>query len=699
MKSNARAQNQAHLNGQAITLFQAGQLPEAEAICNKILRNTPQQSDTLNILAAIRAAQGKLDEAVKLLARAVAYVPGFLDGYLNRSNYLQQLGRYAEALEDCNRALAIKPDAVPVLLSKGSACLALQDYTAALEIFAQAQQYAPNQPMVLFRSGDAYFHLGQHGKALACYDQALLQLPDSIELLHNRAMVLKAMGRFEDALVTCQAALTTAPQSAPLHYMLGTLLQRLRQPEAALDSYQRALECDAGHLDSLNGKSAVLQELGDYDTALTIVETVLAQCPDSADVYNNYGNCLNALGRETEAFAAYETALRLAPTSYPIHNNHSNALFKRGQYAEAVAGYDAAIRSAPHLPDAYCGKGSVLYALGEYMQAGIAFKGALEADPNSALAQFNRGVYRLLLGDFQEGWPLYEARWYKPGQRDRRDFPQPLWIKQQDLKGKTILLHAEQGLGDTLQFCRYLPMVEALGAHVVLEVQPPLVTLMRVLPGNHTVIARGEPLPAFDFHCPLMSLPLAFGTRLETVPSMPSYLRVPTEKAEEWAARLGAPSQLRVGLAWSGSTKHQSDAQRSMPLKTLAPLWALDAEFHAIQNEVRAGDEATLADSPIHFHGAALQDMSDAAALIAAMDVVISVDTSLVHLAGALGVPTQVMLPFAPDFRWLLNRTDSPWYPSLELVRQTAIGAWEPVVAQLTSQLQQHIQTGARSAR
>jgi hypothetical protein len=289
----------------------------------------------------------------------------------------------------------------------------------------------------------------------------------------------------------------------------------------------------------------------------------------------------------------------------------------------------------------------------------------------------------LLVGDFGRGWEQYEARWDTTQLAAmKRNFPQPRWRGSHDLAGKTILLHAEQGLGDTIQFCRYVPDVAERGGRVVLEVQRPLHALMRTLAGAAEVISRGDPLPAFDLHCPLLSLPLAFGTTLKTVPSATPYLRASSSAAADWDARLGEKRRPRIGLAWSGS--YGNDPSRSIGLAPLLSLLEIDATFVSLQKDVRAADAGVLRGRRdlIHF-GDALTNFSDTAALVSTLDLVISVDTSVAHLAGALGKPVWVLLPFVPDWRWLLDRETSPWYPTARLFREDGTRTWDTAIARV----------------
>ena len=303
---------------------------------------------------------------------------------------------------------------------------------------------------------------------------------------------------------------------------------------------------------------------------------------------------------------------------------------------------------------------------------------------------------RLLTGDFARGFLEYEWRWKKADMAPaRRNFPQPLWLGEGDIAGKTILLHSEQGFGDAIHFCRYAPLVAARGARVILEVRPPLVQLMGSLAGPAEIVESGDALPAFDIHCPLLSLPLAMGTRLDTVPAQVPYLSVAPDKAAEWGARLGAKTRPRIGLAWSGNVIHERDKERSIGLRNFLRLLDIDATFVSLHKEVGADDAGVLAErSDILHFGDALADYTDTAALIAQLDLVVSVDTSVVHLAGALAKPVWILVTYVPDWRWMLEREDSPWYPTARLFRQTAAREWDSVLARVHAALRDFVARG-----
>src|SRR5476649_2395300 len=310
---------------------------------------------------------------------------------------------------------------------------------------------------------------------------------------------------------------------------------------------------------------------------------------------------------------------------------------------------------------------------------------ALAIAPDDVEARVNAGICRLLQGDLQGGWRWYESRWRR---LPLPDHAPPQWCGDAPLAGKTILVYAEQGLGDTIQMCRYVALLAAQGADVVLRVQPALKALLSQLAGARMVLADGEPLPAFDYHCSLMSLPFAFDTSLATIPAGAPYLRADPARAAAWAQRLGAPAGRRIGLAWSGNRGHDRDGSRSIPLMQLRGLFGADAQFVSLQPELRAIDRIVLEnDQRIASHAAQLTDFAETAALIAQLDLVISVDTSVAHLAAAMGKPVWLLLAYAPDWRWLLERDDSPWYPTMRLFRQSVRGDWDGVVAEVAHAL------------
>jgi len=371
-----------------------------------------------------------------------------------------------------------------------------------------------------------------------------------------------------------------------------------------------------------------------------------------------------------------------------VQYNRGVVLIDLGRYADAVAANDSALAAAPEYANAWLNRGKALAQLRRFDEAIASYYEAIALRKDDANAHFNRALAQLTLGRYAEGFADYEWRWRRTGMAPQKSRGRPLWLGEYPLARKTILLHAEQGLGDTIQFARYAPALAARGAKVVLEVQGELQTLLSRLDGIDAVIARGEQPPPFDVHSPLGSLPLALKTELLTVPAQIPYLTADAVHVTKWSARIGALSRPRIALTWSGNASHDNDRNRSIAFGRLAPLLSAPASFVSIQREVRDSDAAPLAAEKRVTHiGGELDDFSDTAAVLAQCDLVIAVDTAAAHLAGAMGRPVWVLVPFSPDWRWGLDGETTLWYPTARLFRQTTPGDWDGVIARLAAEL------------
>ncbi len=504
----------------------------------------------------------------------------------------------------------------------------------------------------------------------------------------NRAISAYKAGRLGDAEQLCQQILSAQPGHFDAAHVLAVVQAARGRNDLALASYDRALALRPGQADVLNNRGNTLLALGRADQAIASYDRALAARPDFPEAHCNRGSALETLERWDEALASYDRALALRPDHADALYNRGNVMKSLGRYGDALTDYDRALVLRPQHADAHNNRGQVLKELLRYDEALASYDAALAVQPGHAMARCNAAAVRLLTGDFERGWADYEWRWKKPSVTalDRK-FRQPLWLGE-EISGRTILLHSEQGLGDTIQFCRYVPLVAERGARVIFEVQKSLQALMADFAGPARVIARGDPLPPFDVHCPLMSLPLAFGTRLETIPAAPAWLRAPAERLTKWQTRLASARPPRIGLVWSGNPGHDRDRERSIALRDLLPLLDVAATFVSLQKDVRPDDAAVLGQRTDMVNaGVDLADFSDTAALISQLDLVISVDTSVAHLAGALGRLVWILLTHVPDFRWLLDRDDSPWYPSARLFRQAADRSWDDVIMRVRAAL------------
>jgi len=451
--------------------------------------------------------------------------------------------------------------------------------------------------------------------------------------------------------------------------------------------YRKVLTTDGTNFYALHQLALILLDRRENADALSLLAAAVEQRPDSAEALANLGLALNAIGSHEQAVLACDHALALDAKQTNAWLNRSSSLTELDRYDEAVASADRALALTPKLAQAHYNRANALRELGRTEEALAAYARAIEFAPNYTKAHFNEGLTRLRAGDFARGWPKYEYRWKRP-ETPARAFAVPQWDGMATLAGRTILLHAEQGFGDTIQFARYAPMVAEQGARVILEVQRALLPLFEDFPGAAQVVAAGSTLPAFDLHCPLLSLPGLFGTEIATIPNPVPYLSASAERRAFWAPHLPPAKGPRVALCWAGNPNHDSDRHRSIPAPLLAPLLAVPGiQFASVQKDVRETDTAFLANTSLLNFGVHLRDFGDAAAILSMCDLVITVDTAIAHLAGALGLPVWILVQHSPDFRWLMQREDSPWYPTARLYRQPAHFDWESVIARLASDL------------
>ncbi|MBV8650975.1 MAG: glycosyltransferase family protein, partial [Alphaproteobacteria bacterium] len=417
--------------------------------------------------------------------------------------------------------------------------------------------------------------------------------------------------------------------------------------------------------------------------------------PDFAEAHLDLGCQLAELQRYEEALQSYERAIALKPDYVEAIGNAASALSALGRSGEAIEWAQRALAINPEYIPALINLGNTQRALNRYQEAMATYDRALGVRPDDPLVQWNHSLALLAIGDFARGWPKYEAR-RSIGSKGvaPREWSRPPWNGKADLAEATILLHAEQGLGDTLQFARYVPLVARRAAAVALEVQRPLVRLLAGLRGVSSIHAQGDTLPQFSYHCPLMSLPLLLETTVDTIPAETPYVFPLLADVARWRPVIGDGSgKPQIGLVWAGNPGHRNDRQRSVELNLLRPLLQLTGvRFVALQRELRGGDAAILSDAgSVLSLGERLESLCDTAAVISQLDLVITVDTAVAHLAGAMGKPVWILLPFCPDFRWLLDREDSPWYPSARLFRQKVRGDWRSVVDDVGQALTPHL--------
>lgn len=518
-------------------------------------------------------------------------------------------------------------------------------------------------------------------------------LPASPPFGLDRAGALFRAGRLDETEAACRAVLDADPGDFDATHLLGVLRMRRKRWAEAAAILARAAGLRTGVAQLHVNLGNALMALGRNAEAAEQLRAAVAIAPGSAEALAGLGLALLRCFQDEAAIAACRAALAAGAAGAQIRTTLATALAAVGRTREAL---DALRGLAPEWggdgeAEALIRFGAGLLTANRVEEALDAFDRAAARDPALVAARSNRWLALLLTERFAEGWAAYERRWDDPDFATAEEVARlrPRWTGAEELRGRRILLKSEQGLGDTLQFVRYAPLVAARGGRVVLCVQKGLGALLRDLPGMEAVIEDGDPLPDHDLACPLMSLPLAFGTRADTIPADIPYVVARPDRIAAWTRRLGPRGAPRVGLAWSGNPENPNDYARSIPLERLDPLLrAPGFEFHAVQKDVREPDGQWLARTGrLRLHADALTDFAETAALLALMDLVVTADTSVAHLAGAMGRPTWLLVPFAPDFRWLRDRADCPWYPSFRLFRQDRRGDWDSVVARVAAEL------------
>ncbi len=632
----------------ATRLHGEGRLAEAEALYVKLLHAPGAQVAVLCfVLGLVRSQQGVGDGAVAWYDKALAQGHASADLFANRAELLGQAGLRVEALAGYEQAIALRPG------------------VAAMH---------QNRAMLLAE-------LGRGEDTVAAYDKALAIDPANPRTHGNRGVALEKLGRNEDAVDAYVAALKLDPAYRHAHHNLGSVLLKLEQFEFAAESLERANRLDPTAPETWNLYGMALIETERYREGLSAFDRAVALRPAYAEAHNNRSVALRRCGQFPEAVEAAELAFALDSTLVEALSSRGLALCRLNRFEEAVFDFNAAGAARPPSAKFLLNRGVAREGLGDMAGAIEDFRAAQALDPVMPDPKINGALAHLRMGNYAEGWPLYEHRW-----EGRFGPPLPyahdkLWLGEQDVAGKTVLLWGEQGFGDGLQFARFATDVAALGARVVLQVKAPLERLMTRLLGPEQVITTEDAPPEFDLFTPLMSLPMALRLPGPAAVRRGVYLSADPEDAIAWRARLGERRALRVGLAWAGNPGHENDHNRSATLDDLAPLTQVGLELISLQKLHTDADLDWLDAAGVPTFGDYLHDFADTAALIEACDAVVAVDTSVAHLAAAMGKPVFMLIPRLADWRWGDHGSDTPWYPRASLLRQQAHGDWSGPVA------------------
>jgi len=684
---------------EGMRLHGAGRMSEA-AVCYQTAHLADTSDPEALLMLGILARQSKQTEvAVELTTQAVRLRPRRAHYHLNLGMAYFAAGDYAAAEACYQDALLLDGKQAQAWCCLGELARARKDANIAEGCYRLAAAVNPQHWRTALDHGNLLVRQRKFGEAAAVYATALKLSPAAPELHLAAGFAAAAVNLHKDALRHYYLALALRPNFPEAYLMRGNSLFACENYIAAAISYQEAIRMRPDYTKAICNLGNTLFRLDRMKEATACYERAIVLDPSQAAIHHNLGNALVERREFVRAEQCFRTALSLDANCPKYYNGFGNVLLRRFALAEAEQAYRTALALDPLYPAAHVNLATALMKQGRTEEMYSHYQCGLALDPKSHGARYNLSIADLRAGKYRKGWEGHESRWqfHELHMKPRPfavDFGKqkavPQW-KGEEMAGKTVLLHAEQGLGDTIQFARFAPLVAARGAHVVLEVQVPLRRLLSCLPGVDRVIAYGEPLPSFDLHCPLMSLPLAFDIEVETIPGDVPYLSAApsaiSEARERFPSREQGAGSLRVGIVWAGNPKHRGDALRSIHLSALEPLASIEGlTLISLQKGIAAhqiSEVSELFRSRIVDADPALNDFADTAALVSTLDLVISVDTAVAHLAGALGVPLWLLVPYLADWRWLENRDDSPWYPTARIFRQPTQGDWGGAVDRL----------------
>lgn len=687
-----------HIYDARLTLMQGLELglhgAEVDALVESIVasQNSTQHKKSAQDMAKINLPliftneEDALNDEAMLVNRKKRYV---VPQKIEQAAKLLQAGQFVQALEKYKRLLKTYPKNPHVLTGLGTIALRQNKFTEGIQWLERCLAIDTDFVPALTTLALGYTSIAKYEDAVVLCNHAIA-LSDADEAAYtNRANALRQLGRIDEAIMDYRKVLQLTPHDADGYFNLGQLFYTLNRYQDALHYFQQAAQKKSGDVEIHRYIGLMLLKLQHYKDAMIAYDQAIAISTNDVDSVYGRGYAHFHLNHFENAEVDFRQVITLKPDMLYARLHLGLLLQKKGLFKEALECFNHVIKIDNAFVDAYNNRALLWVDMHETDQAALDYQIANQLEPDAVDVKWNWALLALQTGDFNLGWQLYEARWDGILKDYKRAFERPLWLGEQSISGKTLLIYPEQGLGDFIQFCRYVPLLKQMGAQLILQAPKPLLRLMACMQDECDVIEDGAAkLPNFDYRCPIMSLPLALKTSLETIPYSDAYLTVNAFITETWKKRLGLKNRPRVGLVWSGSTGHTKDRYRSISLELLAPLFSLPIEFHALQKEFRANDVEILKQhSQVITHEVLLTDFAETAALIAQMDLVISVDTSVAHLAAALGKPCWLLLPYSPDYRWMLDRKDSPWYASMTLFRQSVFDDWQSVIADVKQEM------------
>jgi len=713
--------------------YQQQEFKEAVELIQKAVELKPNFTAALNNLGLALVGLGEYERACEHYTNAITLAPTFAEAFYNRGIALFKQQRYEKALSDFESAIKLKPDYASAYFNLGNCQKELMQTEAALASYQKAVEHQPNMKDALLNSAVICMDLKRYDQAQILAEQLITLIPEHAEAHNLLSIALHKLGQNEEALKRSSRAIELSPNSPEAHNTYGAILEALGKNQEALVSFEKAVTLNPNYGNSYHNLALLQHKLNEFDKALCNYEKAILLKPNDPNIYYDRGRLFLEKEMELTAIVNFDVAIQRNPvfTEALTHRGHAlkknksynsaledyrkvaelvpgkpqtiqwigQCYYELGKHSEAIEHVNKAIALAPDQHDLYLDRGIFTYnnLASDLAKAKADFFHALTLRPDDAFTLFNLSLLELLLGDFEAGWKNYDSRlfiWNVPNLNMRRKTSTPEWRGLESLKGKTILLKGEQGLGDCIQFSRYVPLLADKGAKVILDVPSFAVSVLKNITGIHRIISYEDPLPEFDYHCSLLSLPLALNTNLETIPPVAGPIALSAETLQTWGnkihERFPNPQRPKVGLVWSGSTKHKKDHNRSIPLKDFINYLPEECDYICLQKEIRASDKIILeSHTEILTLEKEIEDFLDTSALCMHMDLIISVDTSVAHLAGTLQKKVLVLLPSHPDWRWLRSGDTTPWYPTMNLIRQETDESWSEPLGTVQNLLQQ----------
>lgn len=669
----------------AYDLFDAGELAQSAEACRRILAQDAASFGALYLLGTILGEQGSLDAGIDVLKQAVALRPEVKAAQFNLASLLARIGAFSQALAHADRAVQIDAADCEARLLKATCCAGLGQWSSVLDECREALRVDARYAPAHVTMAEALHALGRTDEALMALSTALVIDPQFAQAMKQRALVLKDARRYDEAFADINRLIGLKQDEADAYHTRGLVLFDMKRFEDAIADFTRAIVCKPAFAEAFGNRGAALHQLKRYEEALADFERALALKPDYVEALSNRGSARAALKQFDAALADQNRALEMKPDFLQARINRGALFTETRRHEAALADLAQVLAVRPICADAFFNRGVIFSQRQQFEDALAEYERAIEAQPDYAEAYLNKGFLELSLGRFEPGWRNCEWRLklYK-----QPDYPQPRLASLAQAAGRTILVYSEQGLGDVVQFCRYAPMLADAGAQVLFQPPPQLRKLLSHIEGPSVRLIGAEDRPRFDARVALLSLPFIFNTSVATVPPPAPNLFVDPERVAKWAAHLGAQG-FKIGICWKGSSIYKADADRSFALSQFDALSRIPgARLISLH---RGEGEGELQDCPPGMIVETLGDDFDAGAdafldtvaVMKSLDLVISSDTSIAHVAGVLGVPVWTALCATPDFRWMLERADTPWYPTMRLFRQKTLGDWPQVFSDM----------------